>query len=123
MLVSHSMGALVCRAYLQQHGAARVAALVTLAAPHHGTQIARLGLGRNVREMRPGSEWLRRLNARAAPSIPIASIWTLDDEILAPPQTARLESARETVLHGLGHMAMVFSPRVLACLEAELAKC
>jgi len=120
VLVTHSMGGLVSRAYLQQHGAARVAALVTLAAPHHGTHIARLGVGRNAREMLPQSDWLRCLNAQPSAPIPIASIWTRDDEILAPPQTSRLPGAGETVLSGLGHMAMVFSPAVLACLEAQI---
>ena len=66
MLVTHSMGGLAARAYLRAYGAARVAGLVTLAAPHHGTRIARLGLGRNAREMEPNSEWLRSLNAEPA---------------------------------------------------------
>jgi pimeloyl-ACP methyl ester carboxylesterase len=116
------MGALVARAYLQRHGAARVAALVTLAAPHHGTQVARIALGRNARQMQPDSEWLRCLNAGPIPPIPVASIWTVDDEILAPPDTSRLPGARETILSGLGHMAVAFSPAVLACVEAELAR-
>jgi len=118
--VTHSMGGLVCRAYLQQSGAGRVAGLVTLAAPHHGTRIARLGLGINAGQMQPDSDWLRALNARPLPSIPIASIWSVDDEILVPPATSRIARARETVFSGLGHLAMVFSPAVLACLESEL---
>ncbi len=119
-LVTHSMGGLAARAYLQQHGAARVARLVTLAAPHHGTTIATLGCGRNAREMRLESEWLRRLNAGPWPPIPVASVWSLDDEIVTPPDTSRLAGARETVMSGLGHLAMVFSPAVLARLVIEL---
>jgi triacylglycerol lipase len=122
MLLTHSMGGLVSRAYLQAHGAARVARLVTLAAPHHGTQIARLGCGRNAHEMRPDSEWLRRLNAGPSPQIPIANIWTRNDEIVTPPGTSRLIDARETILSGVGHMAMLFSPTIFAQLEAELAQ-
>ncbi len=122
MLVTHSMGGLAARAYLRRHGATRVAGLVTLAAPHHGTEIARLGLGRNARQMRPNSEWLRSLNAQPPPSIPIASIWSRDDEIIDPPDTSRLPDARETILGGIGHMAMAFSPTVLACVDAELLR-
>jgi triacylglycerol lipase len=121
MLVTHSMGALASRAYLRRYGAARVAGLVTIAAPHHGTRIARLGFGCNAREMAPDSEWLRSLNAEPPP-IPIASIWSQDDEIVDPPDASRLAEARETVLEGLGHMALVFSPSVLACVEAELLR-
>ena len=120
MLVTHSMGGLAARAYLQQHGSARVAGLVTLAAPHHGTKVARLGCGRNAREMRLESEWLRRLNAGPSPPIPVASVWSRDDEIVTPPDTSRLAGARETIVTGLGHLAMVFSPTVLARLVAEL---
>jgi len=120
VLVTHSMGGLVSRAYLRAHGTSRVAGMVTLAAPHHGTRLARLGWGRNARELRPGSAWLRSLNAQPVPAIPLRSVWTPDDEMLAPPDTARLPGVRETILAGLGHVAMVFSPRVLACLEAEL---
>ena len=120
MLVTHSMGGLVSRAYLQRHGAARVAGLVTLAAPHHGTKVARLGCGRNAREMRLESAWLRRLNAGPSPLIPLASIWSLDDEIVTPPDTSRFAGARETIVTGVGHLAMVFSPAILARLLGEL---
>jgi len=122
VLVTHSMGALVSRAYLHRYGAAKVRGLVTLAAPMHGTQIARLGPGANAREMRPDSAWLRHLNSQPLPPIPIASIWSRDDEIMLPSETSRLAGAREIILEGLGHMAMVFSPRVLAFLESELAR-
>ena len=37
VLVTHSMGGLAARAYLKRHGSARVAKLITLACPHHGT--------------------------------------------------------------------------------------
>lgn len=120
-LVTHSMGALVSRAYLRRHGAAHVAGLMTLAAPHHGTRAARLGLGRNAREMRPNSEWLRSLNADPPP-IPIVNLWSLDDEIIDPPDASRLAGAQEIIVKGIGHMAMAFSPTVLASVEAELAR-
>jgi len=120
-LVTHSMGALVSRAYLRRHGAARVAGLMTLAAPHHGTRMARLGLGRNAGEMAPDSEWLRSLNADPPP-VPIANLWSLDDEIIDPPDASRLANAQEIVVKGIGHMAMVFSPTVVASVAAELAR-
>ena len=122
ILVTHSMGALAARAYLRRHGAAHVARLVTLAAPHHGTRCARLSLGRNAREMEPSSEWLRTLNAEPPASIPVAIVWSRDDEIVDPPDASRLANAREIVLNGIGHMAMVFSPTVLGCVEAELGR-
>jgi len=122
VLITHSMGGLVARAYLQAHGAARVAGLVMLAAPTHGTYVAQLGRGANTRQMRPQSQWLQRLNAQPLPPVPVSNIWTRDDEILLPPDTARLEKVREFVFEDMGHMALVFSPRVFQCLEAELGR-
>jgi predicted alpha/beta hydrolase family esterase len=122
VLVTHSMGGLVARACLRRRGARGVAGLVTLAAPHHGTRMARLGPGRNARQMRPDSAWLRELNAQPLPPAPAASVWTMDDEITDPPDSSRLPGARQTILSGLGHMAMAFSPAVLACLETELGR-
>lgn len=122
ILITHSMGGLVSRAYLQANGAARVARLLMLAAPTHGTHVARLSCGVNARQMRPRSQWLQRLNAQPLPPIAISNIWTRDDEILLPPDTARLEQVREIVFEDVGHLAIVFSPRVVMCLEAEIAR-
>ena len=90
MLVTHSMGGLAARAYLRRHGAAHVARIgdARRATPRHA--IARLGLGRNAREMEPNSEWLRSLNAEPPPSIPVANLWSLEDEIVDPPDASRL---------------------------------
>jgi triacylglycerol lipase len=122
VLVTHSMGGLVARAYLQQHGSDRVAKLVTLAAPHRGTEVARLGRGRNAREMEPDSAWLRRLNASETLLIPAVSVWSRGDEFIVPHDSGRLPGACEHVLPVLGHIAIVFSPAVLQILQTELTQ-
>jgi triacylglycerol lipase len=121
-LVTHSMGGLASRAYLRRRGGARVAGLITLAAPHNGTRIARLGLGRNAREMAPDSDWLQELNSEPTSSVPIANLWSVDDEVIDPPDASRLADAREFILRGVGHIAMAFSPTVLARVDAELTR-
>ncbi|MFN9774075.1 MAG: esterase/lipase family protein, partial [Burkholderiales bacterium] len=62
-LVGHSMGGLAARAYLRAFGDDAVACVVTLGTPHHGTVHASFGRGRNVRQMRRDSDWLRALAA------------------------------------------------------------
>ena len=42
VLVGHSMGGLVARAHLRRYGSGRVAELITLGSPDHGTQSARM---------------------------------------------------------------------------------
>jgi len=122
VLVTHSMGGLVGRAYLRRHGHARIARLLMLAAPHHGTRTARLACGQNARQMRIGSRWLDELNAQPLPAVPLTNLWTVDDELVSPPDSARLAGTSEIVLDGIGHLAMVFSARVLAHIEDAVAR-
>jgi pimeloyl-ACP methyl ester carboxylesterase len=122
VLVAHSMGGLACRAYLARRGAGRVARLVTLATPHRGTQLARLGLGANAREMEPGSAFLVALEAAEAgsPPVPTLSIYSPHDNIVVPQATSRLPGARNVALPGLGHIAIGGSPRTVERLLPEL---
>ncbi len=87
-LVAHSMGGLVSRACLARHGAARVAALISIASPHGGSRLAHLGLGRCARQMQPGSHWLARL-AQQRVNVPFVSIRTPQDNFVMPQQLQR----------------------------------
>jgi triacylglycerol lipase len=119
VLVGHSMGGLIARACLARRGPDRVAALVTVATPHHGSKLARLGPGRDAREMQPGSAWLRELNSRPPP-VPTHSIWSARDEFVVPRDSARLDGARETVLALPGHFGLLGAPQVFeAVLRAS----
>jgi triacylglycerol esterase/lipase EstA (alpha/beta hydrolase family) len=121
-IVGHSMGGLVARAWLRVHGARRVARLITLGTPHHGTALARFGLGRNAVQMRLDSAWLRALaqgedaGARAL----VTSIYTHHDNIVSPRESSRLEGARNLEFGGVGHVALGSNPRVLAAVLNEL---
>jgi predicted alpha/beta hydrolase family esterase len=110
-LVTHSMGGLVARAYLQRYGSQRVDKVITLACGHHGTRIAYLGLGKNAREMELGSTWLASLPE--PPPVPVMTVWTAQDNFIAPQTSSRLSGAQEFVLSGMGHLTLMFSPRVL----------
>ena len=119
-LVGHSMGGLVARAYLRRYGPARIAQLVTLGTPHHGTWTAYYGLGANARQMRPDNAWLRELG-KNEPGVPTLSVWSAVDNFIAPQDSSRLAGARESIVPALGHLAMLLSPLVLDILLKELA--
>ena len=121
VLVGHSMGGLAARAYLRRQGKRQVAKLVTLGTPHHGTQLARIGLGCNAWEMEAESAWIRKLNEGGPPPVPTLSVWSARDNYIAPQDSSRLAGAREIVLPALGHLSMLFSPRVLRILLDETA--
>jgi triacylglycerol esterase/lipase EstA (alpha/beta hydrolase family) len=123
ILVCHSMGGLAARRYLQDHGAGRIARLVTIASPHHGTAVAKMGLGLNARQMTPGSDFLRELEraeAASPPAVETLSIWSPHDNLVSPQDTSRLPWAREHVIPGVAHVGLLSSPRTFAALRPEL---
>lgn len=113
ILVAHSMGGLVCRAYLQRlNGDRHTAKLITLGAPHAGTVHARLIPGPNLRQMRPGNHWLAALNREQGPRprVPTMCIYSCHDNIVAPQDSGALEGAVNQPTPGVGHLEMTFSP-------------
>lgn len=118
ILVGHSMGGLVARAYLRRYGAARVRLLVTLGTPHGGSELARFGFGENARQMRPGSAWLAALGA---PPVDTLAIYSAHDNYVLPPANLELPGARQLRIERLGHLAMLFSPRVAQALRDGLS--
>jgi triacylglycerol lipase len=121
-LVAHSMGGLVCRAYLRAHGNARVVALVTVASPHRGTAIARLGIGRAARDMVPGSAWLAGLAdwEKSAKHPPAAALFSYYDNYIVPPDSSSLPWATNEVLPVHGHVEMYFSRSIARQVCAAL---
>jgi triacylglycerol lipase len=107
VLVAHSMGGLVCRSYLARHGSERVSKLLTLATPHAGTALARIGFGRNAREMEPDSLWLRDMGSEAI-RIPAISLRNPYDNYAMPQDNQRLAGARDIELPAVGHVAMLY---------------
>ncbi|MBK8118539.1 MAG: alpha/beta fold hydrolase [Sulfuritalea sp.] len=123
MLVCHSMGGPVSRAYLRRHGSDKVARIVTLGSPHQGTGLAVLGPGRNARQLRIGNPWLVALAAPGAVPLPPASvsIFSYHDNYVFPQQAcSTLADARHVAIGGVSHLGMAFSPLVLGKLLEAL---
>lgn len=115
LLAGHSMGGLVARAYLQRCGNARAAGLVTLGTPHQGSQLASIGPGKNARQMRPGNPWLQNL-ANPAAVLDTLAIYSPHDNFVMPQSNSQLSGAANYPINGLGHLAMLYSPRVAQAL-------
>jgi triacylglycerol lipase len=121
-LVAHSMGGLVCRAYLRAYGLAHVAALVTVASPHRGTLVARLGIGQAARDMVPGSAWLAALAdwEKKAEHPPATALFSHYDNYIVPADSSSLPWATNEVLPVHGHVEMYFSRKVARRVCAAL---
>ncbi len=116
VLVGHSMGGLVVRAYLRQHGPARIDRIITIGTPHHGSVLARGIIGRCLAQMRPGNPWLAELNrdeSKPLP-IPITSIWSRHDSLVVPQASSELACAENVAVIGVGHNALLGDRSVMA---------
>jgi triacylglycerol esterase/lipase EstA (alpha/beta hydrolase family) len=122
IIVAHSMGGLVARAYLRDHGAARVARVITLGTPHRGTGLARFGAGDNSRQMQwtgsaiegRCSAWLAELERQEDPALRalFVSIYSHHDNIVSPQLSSCLPGAVNIEFNGIGHVALGLHPRV-----------
>lgn len=124
-LVGFSMGGLICRYYVQRLGGLpRVGHLITIASPHNGTWWAWLPRNPGSVQMRPGSDFLRDLNhdKAALNQIRFSSIWTPLDLMILPASSSRLGVGRERVIWVFAHPLMVWSPRSIRVISAELKR-
>ena len=125
LLVGHSMGGLALRAWMRDFdGEARAHGVVTIGTPHQGTWLARFGLAPNARQMRRGSEWLRRL-ARQEPTARyrrFTCFYGHCDNIVFPASTATLPGADNRHLCGHAHVHLLRHPAVLDTVLQRLAE-
>ena len=116
-LVGHSMGGLLSRAYAQRHPE-RLAAVVCVAAPHHGTLLADFIYGVEAGPPSARCQWLTGVNQRDGERIgvPALNLWSADDNIVIPARSASLSGTPERTLHGHGHMAAIAAPSACTIL-------
>jgi pimeloyl-ACP methyl ester carboxylesterase len=130
IIVAHSMGGLVSRAWMRACGTGKVARVITLGTPHHGTCMAAFGLGLNAAQMRraardepPECAWLRELAQGEDPAARslVTSILSHHDNIFAPQTSSELPGARNLAFGGVGHVALGRNPRILEAVMREIA--
>jgi triacylglycerol esterase/lipase EstA (alpha/beta hydrolase family) len=100
-LVGFSAGSIVVRTFLSGHaGTVKTRRVVLLGAPNHGAGLATLAVSADpsscvdaCQQLARGSGFLRALNSRPPPPVPIVSIWTGDDMTVTPPDSAALPGA------------------------------
>lgn len=115
LIVAHSMGGLVVRAWLGRLSAQErrqlAAHVVTLATPHRGTWMARFAHGLPALEMRQASAWLRGLGP-PPPEVAFSCWWSACDNIVFPPPVATLPGQDAHRLDDVAHVQLVFDERV-----------
>lgn len=101
-VVGYSAGGVVAGLWVaREQGAQRARRVVSLGAPLHGTTLAGFAATFRpqecpaaCRQLAPDSPLLAELEqAEVGDEVPWLSVWTLDDETVTPPETARLAGA------------------------------
>lgn len=118
LVVAHSMGGLVVRAWLRAAGPGaeqRVHHVVTIGSPHHGTWLGRLSRAPNGRQMSDTGDWVRALAASESPALYRRfTCWHSScDNIVFPTRTATLPGANNRLLRGRPHVAMAYDATVM----------
>jgi triacylglycerol lipase len=137
-LVGYSAGGVVVRIYVADlGGGSHVRRAVTLASPHHGTDLASLAgaLGSTAcptacQQLDPDSDLLRRLNAGdETPAGPAwVALWTEDDQTVVPPDSGALDGALDISLQSVcpdvraDHPDVPRTPAVIAIVASVLGE-
>jgi triacylglycerol lipase len=135
-VVGYSAGGVIARLWVAAGGDRLARRVVMLGSPNHGTNLA--GLASAVapdfcptacRQLAPDSELIRKLNAGdETPSGPTwVSIWSEDDRVVFPPDTALLDGAVEVAVQSvcsaagdISHGDLPTNPTVVRLLLSEL---
>ncbi len=116
-LVGFSMGGLVARYYMQELGGYKqVSHFFSIASPHHGTVLAYLSAKPGARQMRPNSDFLKRLgqNTACLQNVACYSYWTPFDLMIVPATSSVWDQADNIRVKALCHPLMVKNSRIIA---------
>jgi triacylglycerol esterase/lipase EstA (alpha/beta hydrolase family) len=137
-VIGYSAGGVTARLWMQAYDGGSVARrIVTLGSPQHGTDLASLASDiapgscpEACRQLVTDSDLVRSLNAGdETPDGPRwVSIWTTDDRVSVPPETAVLEGALDFSVQSIcpsrqvTHGELPTDPAVMAMVLAELRR-
>lgn len=122
-LVAFSMGGLVARVFLQRLGGlSRVNRFITMASPHRGTHLARLGMLPGHVQMRPGSAFLRDLagDADTLREVRFTSFYTPLDTVIVPCRSSEMPQARNVRMWAASHPSFILQRSCIRAVSAAL---
>ena len=137
-IVGYSAGGVTARLWLRAYDGGSVARrIVTLGSPQHGTDLASLAADiapdscpAACRQLVTDSDLVRSLNSgdETPPGPRWVSIWTTDDRVSTPPETASLEGALDFSVQSVcagrqvTHGQLPTDPAVMAMVLSELRR-
>lgn len=123
-VIGHSMGGVVGRYYVTLgDGDGKVANLITIGAPHSGTDVSAIGLGAPTKELFLNSTLIQRLDAAPRPRrTRLTVIWSRSDALVPGARHARIDGVDEVLYDDLGHLSLLTDGRVASEVIARLGR-
>ncbi len=119
-LICHSMGGLVALNYINNYdGVKNIDRLITLGTPFGGSKLWSFSIGKCGKEMKPGSEFLKKLNMPPA-GISATAIYTTFDEMVIPYEYSKLEGADNIEMNYIGHVGLLFDGKAYRIIREAL---
>jgi triacylglycerol esterase/lipase EstA (alpha/beta hydrolase family) len=114
VMVGHSLGGLLCRAFADApKNTGRIKAVVTLGAPHRGSKLAALSLGRLGQSLIFQGPLFRDLERnQALPGSRRLAVYSPMDTMVLPFEALKIEDPAWTLLEvePVGHIALLYHP-------------
>lgn len=114
VMIGHSLGGLLCRAFADApENAGRIHAVVSLGAPHRGSKLAALSLGRLGQSLIFQGPLFRDLERNKAPvGSHRLAVFTPTDSMVLPFEALKIEDPAWRLLEvePVGHLGLLFHP-------------
>jgi len=127
LLIGHSMGGVVAMHYTVKYAPNNsVRAVITLGSPLAGTKVAKIGLGACARQMECSSSFIQALEALLKESKNATQFYhlgSLTDLMIIPNQSAFLPQGKCKSWNSIGHIGLLYSPKVAKYLVQTFQRC
>jgi triacylglycerol lipase len=123
VLVGFSLGAIICRYYLQELGGIdRVNHLITISAPHHGSYLSYIYPGKGIKQLRPNSGFLKNLKRKEflLNTIKLFSYRTPFDLMIIPNKSSIWEIAANKKFNSPMHSSMLINAKLVREIIKQL---
>lgn len=120
IVIGHSLGGLIARHCAIRYGERlHIGRVICIGAPHAGSRVARISLTSIARDIRPNSA---ALACACDDRVELINIHGEHDNLVVPARSSLLSGARNIAIAACGHMALIYSPKVLEILVDEVGR-